>query len=323
MKAAWSIGVAIALSSLGVQNIAFADSDAKAAPPSVASTRRAYSSQSRGDGEMLFLYGTAAAYGLGTGIWVDSLARISDPGLAFIAPLGFAAAAPTAVYFIDQGTELHRGVPSSIAAGMLIGGLEGLAIGGTQWQYTHGSNKQWDLQTQGTLTFLLATGGGVGGYFFGEAIRPDPRALTFIASGAGWGAITGVLFGTGVSGREWRDGASLGGLLGMNVGLLATGIVSSMYTPSWKVQKYMWAGYGIGTVASSFVYLFYLFSKGDPKHGMVANAVGGVAGLAIAGIMSANSGDDDSAEAPWKPPFTVGFTPLPNGGGAVNAFGLF
>ncbi len=36
---------------------------------------------------MAYLYGVGPAYGVGTGIWIDALADVNDPGIAFIAPL--------------------------------------------------------------------------------------------------------------------------------------------------------------------------------------------------------------------------------------------
>jgi hypothetical protein len=270
---------------------------------------------------MVFLYGTGAVYGVGTGIWIDAVAKIKDPGIAFIPPLLFGVGVPVGVYFWDDYSRMHRGVPASIATGLALGGIEGIAIAGTQWQYTREQNKDWSFGTQTTVTFIGATAGGVGGYFFGEWLRPDPRGLGFIASGAGWGAISGTLFGAGVSGKDWKDGASVAGLIGYNVGIFATGALSTFYTPSWKTQKWMWAGYGLGTAAASVVYVFYLFSDSDPKHGLIANSLGGLAGLTVATFFTANLKDDDeSSQRAFKPPFNLGFAPGP-GGGTMYAVG--
>jgi hypothetical protein len=275
----------------------------------------------RSSGEMVFMYGAGAVYGVGTGIWIDAVAKIKDPGIAFIAPLAFGVGVPVGFYFWDDASKLHRGVPASIATGIALGGIEGMAIAGTQWQYTREQNKDWSFGTQTTVTFIGATAGGVGGYFFGEWLRPDPRSLAFIASGAGWGAISGTLFGAGVSGRDWKDGASVAGLVGYNVGILATGALSTFYTPSWKAQKWMWAGYGLGTLGASIVYVFYLFSPdSDAKHGLVANSIGGLAGLGIAALFTAGAKDDDDGKTAFKPPFHFAFAPQP-GGGTVSAMG--
>ncbi len=293
------------------------------APPPPAPSSPPVSSDTRGSGEMAVLYGTSAAYGIGTGIWIDALGKVTDPGIAFIAPLAFGAAGPIGVYFLDEATTLHRGVPASISAGMMLGAVEGLAISGTQWQLSDASNN-WSFRTQTTLTWLLASAGGVGGYAFGEALRPDVRSLGFIASGAGWGALSGSLLGAGLSGRDWKDGASIAGIIGYNAGILATGALSIRYVPSWQTQKYMWLGFLGGTAAASIVYVFYLFSDSDPKHGLIANSVGGLAGVGLAAALTANMKDDDGGKGgAWSPPFQLGFAPLPHGGAAVNAYGAF
>lgn len=269
-------------------------------------------SDRRDPSEMTFLYGMSLAYGVGTGIWVDALGGITNPGVAVLAPIGFGAAFPIAVYFWDDYSRFHRGVPSSMATGLGLGAVEGLAISGVHWQHT-GNRALTGATFKGytTLTFLGATAGGIGGYAFGEWLRPDPHSLAFVASGAGWGAVTGTLFGAGVSGRDWKDAASIAGLVGYNVGIAATGILSTFYVPSYDTIKYMWLGYVAGTAAASLVYVFYAFSDSDPKTGLIANAAGGVAGLGLAAALTANHESGRNRSSVFKPPFQLGMTPVP------------
>src|SRR6185436_4428417 len=97
-----------------------------------------------------------------------------------------------------------------------------------------------------------------------------------------WGAVSGTLFGAGISGRDWKDGAAIAGLVGFNAGMVVTGALSvAGYVPSYRSLSYMWLGYLAGTAIASVVYVFYLFSDSDPKHGLIANAAGGVAGLGL------------------------------------------
>ncbi len=279
----------------------------------------------RSDGEMLYLYGTGIAYGVGSGVWIDALAKANDPAFALLPPLLLGAALPIGIYLWDQYDEFDRGVPSSVATGMLLGGVEGVAISGLQWQLTgNGGPNSWTFPTWATLTFVGATGGAIGGYAFGEWFRPDPRSLTFVASGAGWGTLAGVLFGAGVVGGDWNNGASgaaVGGFVGYNAGILATGVLSSAYVPSSQTLKYMWLGELIGTAVTTPVYAFYI-GGGDPRHGLVANAVGGLAGLGIAAALTANMTDGPST-ASWTPPFQIGFGPSEHGGAQLTAFGQF
>jgi hypothetical protein len=287
---------------------------------------------------MVYLYLTGAAYGVGTGIWIDALGKITDPGIAFIAPVALGAAVPLGFFFTDNYEEFHRGVPSSIATGMLLGGLEGIAVDGVQWQATgNGGPNTWSFRTETTVAFLGATGGGVAGYAFGEWLWPDPRSLTFIASGAGWGSVAGILFGAGIgpSGSDWKDGASIAGLIGYNAGILTTGALSTVWTPSWETQKYMWYGFAGGTLVSSVVYFFYLFSDASPRHGLIANSIGGLAGLGLATALTANFTDSDQGNVThtgvYTPPFQVTLAPAPPlapgqmgmNGAVVTAYGTF
>ncbi len=269
---------------------------------------------------MAYLYGVSFAYGVGTGVWIDALAKESDPGIAFIAPLLFGAAVPIGMYAWDYNAEFNRGVPSSIATGLLLGGVEGMAISGLQWQLTgNGGPNSWKFHTWTTVTFATATGGGIGGWAFGEWLRPDPRSLALISSGAGWGAIAGILFGSGVVGGDWKDGAAVWGFAGYNAGILAAGAVATAYVPSWQTLKYMWLGDLLGTLATTPVYLFYIGSDSDPRHGLIANAVGGLAGLGLAAALTANM-TDPPGTASWAPPFQLTVSPTA-GGGQVMAFG--
>lgn len=277
----------------------------------------------RGDGEFNFLLGASAVYGIGSGVWIDGLAKASDPGLALIAPVALGAAVPVGVFFWDRAAPFNPGVPASMATGITLGAVEGFAIAATQAQHS-ATGSEWSFGTASTVTWVFASGGAVGGWAFGEWLQPDPKSMGFIAGGAGWGAIAGSLFGAGVSGRDWKDGASVAGLIGYNVGLLGAGALSTVYTPSWTTQKWMWVGFGAGAAAASIVYPFYLLSpNSDPKHGLVANSLGGLAGLALAGVFTANFSDGDEKKGASAPPFQIGFAPTPGGGGQMTAYGMW
>ena len=274
----------------------------------------------RSRGEMAYLYGISAAYGFGTGMWLDSIVNVTDPGIWVLAPIALAAAAPIGAYAWDRGDELPRGVPSSIATGLLLGGLEGVAIDGIQWQLTsNGGPQTWHYSTQTSVTFLTATAGGLGGYAFGEWLRPDPRSLGLIGSGAGFGSIFGILFGAGVASGDWKNGSAVWGFAGYNAGIAATGILSTVYTPSWQTLKYLWVGDILGTIATTPVYLFYIGNSADPRHGLIANSLGGLAGIAIAAVLTYNMTDHGTAAEDWAPPFQVAIAPTPDGRGRGGA----
>jgi len=278
-------------------------------------------SKYRSPGEMAYLYGIGAAYGFGTGMWIDSVINVTDPGIWVITPIALAAAAPIGAYVWDRTDELPRGVPSSIATGLLLGGIEGIAIDGLQWQLTgNGGPSTWHYSTQTSVTFLTATAGGVGGWAFGEWLRPDPRSLGLIGSGAGFGSLFGILFGAGVASGDWKSGSAVWGFAGYNAGIVATGVLSTVYTPSWQTLKYLWIGDILGTLATTPVYLFYIGSSADPRHGLIANSLGGLAGIAIAAVLT--NGMKDHGEATgWAPPFQLAIAPAQGGGGAITAMG--
>jgi hypothetical protein len=108
------------------------------------------------------------------------------------------------------------------------------------------------------------------------------------------------------------------GFAGYNAGLLAAGVVQTQWVPTWTSLKYMWLGEVLGTVATTPVYLFYIGSSSDPRHGLIANALGGLAGVAIAGVITANW--KDTTAAGWTPPFQMAVSPT-QGGAAVSAMG--
>jgi hypothetical protein len=274
---------------------------------------------------MTFLYGTSIGYGLGAGIGLDLLFKVKDPGLALIAPVALGAGAPIALFFVDRAIPFHRGVPSAMSTGVMLGAVGGALVSTTQYTLATTHDGEWSGGAYGLIGILAASGGGVGGYAFGEWLRPQPKTLGFITSGAGFGLLTGGMFGIGVSGnKDEGRGASLGGLLGYAGGIVAAGALSTVYQPSWSSQKWMWIGYGGGVAATSVVYLAYLATDGEPKRGLLANSLGGLAGLTLAAIFSFNDKDSESAKAkPFTPPFQLGFNKLPGGGGMLNAFGTF
>lgn len=308
-------------------------------------------------GEMMYLYSTSAAYGVGMGAWIDVLANAQDPGVAAIAPIALGVTVPLGMFIWDQVDTFRPGVPASMATGMLFGLAEGVGISGTQVALT-GPQKRWDLSTATTLTFVTTTVGGVGGFFFGRWLEPDPRQVMFISNTLLWGAGTGVMLGIGgskdgigESEKSSGDGAAAGALLGANIGIGAgAAAVIAGYKPSWQAQKWMWLGYGVGAAVPSFLYFFYIGSSNscdpnagsaaflacrnnykDPKHGLIGNALGGIAGLTLTALLTANMSDDDPKLPPgarsgkaWTPPFQLMVAPAQLGQGAtISAFGTW
>jgi hypothetical protein len=205
----------------------------------------------------------------------------------------------------------------------MLGAVGGVLVSTTQYTFAPRRNAEWSGGTYSALTMITATGGAVGGYAFGSWFEPDPRSLGLIASASGFGMLTGGMIGAGASRTgDTSKGASLGGLLGYGAGVAGGGVLSAFYKPSWNTQAWMWAGYGIGAASTSIVYAAYLFTDGEPKRGLIANAVGGIAGMSLAAILTYSEAGDAS-RATFTPPFQVGFAPTAKGGGMLTAYGAF
>lgn len=281
----------------------------------------ATSSRTRTQTEMAWLYATSVLYGVGLGVWFGAELDIEDPALFLIAPAVLGIAAPAAVYAIDH-PPLRRGVPAAIAAGAVIGAGEGIGIASLQF-VTQDKEDAWGFRGLSRATVVGATLGAAGGAVLGFLQQPSPKSSLLMTSGVAWGSAIGAMFGYGASeegigyGRA-NDDAALGGLIGYNVGLVATAALSTVYVPSYKTLGWMWTGAGIGFAASLPVYLFYAGEGGPPaKRGLVFSATATTLGLAAGALFTARARDEASLDnvvvarltmlAPWVQSSTVGF----------------
>jgi hypothetical protein len=302
------------------------------APPQQYGYPPAQQSQSRksSDVEIGSLYGVAALYGVGTGVWIDAEAGISDPGLRFIAPIVLGVGAPVGVYFLDQPA-LNRGIPASISAGIAIGAGEGFGI--WSYQFVKSDSKDaWGFKGFARATFLGATVGGAAGAAVGFLQEPSPKTSILLGSASLWGAGIGSMFGYGGSekgvgyGRA-NDSASLGGLIGYNLALVGAAGLSTVYVPSERSLLWMWAGAGIGFAATTPVYLFYAGSDATAKRGLIVQGVGTTLGIAAGGIFTMNDRDSLMENTRTPHPFakitSVGPMPLAGGMGGQLSGTIF
>ncbi|MFW5738981.1 MAG: hypothetical protein ACOC1F_01300 [Myxococcota bacterium] len=199
------------------------------------------------------LYGVSAAYGVGMGIWIDAETGLDDPGLQFVPPVVLGVAAPVGVFFLDD-PPMPRGMPAAIAAGMVIGAGEGLGI----WSYQFTSADQDEAWGFRGLSRAMTLGGAVGGgagYALAYFQEPSPKSSLLLGSSVVWGSVVGSMIGYGATEAgldygEANEGASLGGLVGYNVGLAAAAGISAIYIPSYESIGWMWAGGGSSSKAS-------------------------------------------------------------------------
>jgi len=282
-------------------------------------------SNRRSGTEITVLYTTAALYGAGLGIWIDSEAKIKDPGLFLIAPAVLGVAAPVGVYFLDNPA-LPRGMPAAIASGMIIGAGEGIGIASHQF-VTASAADEWGFRGLARSTVIGATLGGAGGFALGYFQDPSPKSSLLTTSGVVWGAAVGSMFGYGASsagegyGRA-NDAASLGGLIGFNVGLAAAAGLSTVYVPTYRALTYMWAGAGVGAAVSLPVYLAYAGKGGPPaKRGLVFSGVSTTLGI-VAGALIAGTTPDSASSSTGSHWGSIDYIlPLPTSNGALLTFG--
>ncbi|MFO0615040.1 MAG: hypothetical protein U0414_20790 [Polyangiaceae bacterium] len=144
-----------------------------------------------------YLYVTAAAWGIGTGAWIDVAADITDPGFAILPPLIFGAVTPGAIAITDYAVGgFPRGLPSAIATGTLLGAGLGLGIGG--YESTNGD--KWSANGVLAANFIGSTTGAVLGTVGGLLLKPSPKSNMLMMSFSGfWGAAIGAEFGGAAS----------------------------------------------------------------------------------------------------------------------------
>jgi hypothetical protein len=282
-------------------------------------------SNQRSASEITALYISAAAYGVGMGLWLGAEAKIKDPGLFLIAPAILGVAAPAGVYALDNPA-LPRGLPAAIASGLVIGAGEGLGIASYQFVHARAAD-EWGIRGFSRATAIGATLGGAGGLLLGYLQEPSPKSSLLTTSGVVWGAAIGSMYGYGASGKglgygRANDSASLGGLTGFNVGLVAAAALSTVYIPSYRALSYMWAGAGVGAAVSLPVYFAYAGKNSPPaKRGLVLTGTTTALGI-VAGALLAGTGADSADSAPSSHFAYLDYLlPIPSSNGATLAVG--
>lgn len=270
--------------------------------------------------ELGALYGVSVGYGVGMGIWVSEEVGFKDPAVFLIPPALLGVGAPIGVYLLDrQG--LKRGVPASMATGALIGAAEGLGI----WSYQYVSStkaNEWGFRGLARAEAIGSTLGAAGGTVLGYLQQPSPKSSLLTSSAVVWGSAIGSMFGYGATaanqgyGRS-NDGAALGGLIGLNVGLGAAAGLSTVYIPSYKSLGAMWLGGGIGFAASLPVYLLYARDGGPPaKRGLIFSGVATTLGIGAGALFTFDSNDSAETDGPPRFARVHGFAPMPVDHGA-------
>lgn len=265
-----------------------------------------YTSTDRGRGEIGLLYGTAAAWGVSAGVWIDLEAGVTNPGAALIAPVVLGVAAPMTVFFLDR-PKMRLGRPAAISAGLLIGAGENALIFSHQYA-TAAAGSEWGPVQYFRGNMIASTVGGAGALLAHYGLHFRPQTSAFISSGAMWGSLIGSAFGGAASSGTWgnttNDSVTLGGLIGYNIALAGSIGGSIFWTPSWKQLGYMWAGFGIGAAVSTLVYPFYALSDADPRTGLYAQGIIAPLGAVVGALIGSSAptgganADEDNGRHP-------------------------
>jgi hypothetical protein len=294
------------------------------------------SSRTATDIELGSLYVFSAGFGVGTGIWIDAEAGISDPGLQFIAPAILGLGAPAGVFFLNRPT-MPRGMPAAIAAGMAIGAGEGAGIASYQFVVSK-EQSAWGFKGLARSVFIGSAVGTGAGFAAGYYMEPSPKQSLFVGSGVAWGTVVGTMLGFGASAghSDWgdaNDAAALGGLIGYNAGAAVAGALSMVWVPSYQSLAWMWSGFGIGAAVSLPVYIFYAGGDHDWRRGLIFQGTASMLGLAAGAVLTMDSKDSARAservlaktDAP--PPALavtgIGMMPVRNGLGFQVSGALF
>lgn len=258
-------------------------------PATYSSYNNSTPSKTRSMNEMSFLYATSVVYGMGLGVEVSSELGIKDPGLFLIAPALLGVAAPVGAYALDQ-PKMHRGLPTTIAAGLLLGAGEGLGIAGTQ-RVSADKNDAWKFGGFSRAMALGATVGGVGGWLAGTWLEPPQNTIILTMSGALWGTAIGSMFGYGTTPGhdQWgraNDQTSLAGLIGYNVGALGAAATGFLTIVSERQLLWMWAGAGMGAAASTPIFLLYAGGDHPARRGFVFMGTATTLGIVAGGLFA-------------------------------------
>lgn len=275
MNRAWMLAASLAYA-LGVPHLAHAQWRPTQPAPRIATGV-----------EMASLYATSAAWGVGTGVWLNEELSVTDPGLWLLAPGLLGVGAPLGVFLWDDFDRRPEGEPSSIAAGLYVGAATGMGLASLQW-VTADEEDAWGFRGLSRAMVIGSTAGGALGYAAHRFLSTGPRDAALVASGTTWGALLGSAIGGGISSGTWgeaNDTVARAGLIGMGVGLGGSLALTQLWTPSMDQIAWMWAGFGLGAVVTSPVFLFYLGGESDARRGFIVQGAGATVGLVLGALI--------------------------------------
>ena len=269
----------------------------------------------RDAGETVILYFTSIGWGGSMGLFFDGLAqsdnvyaRASLLSLGLV-PLGagLGAVLPT---IVDLAYHRRRGVPQTIATGMLLGLGEGIA-----WNefFSNRADTSFHTYTKDTAWVFGGTSAGlVAGLVTAALVKTTPGRAAWVATSG----IVGGLFAGGLAGAAsrpfGRDGnrnvgitAAIGGLAGM-----AGGIATATWLSPSELRVHL---IDLGWIFGAAIPGLACINHCDTPSTFALTAIG--AGVGFATMFAITSGMPKDTGKSGAPPAIVPYaSPLPGGG---------
>lgn len=205
--------------------------------------------------ELVVLLGTAPAYGVATGFFLDSLLirRRNSPtsGVPLLA-LGITGFAGLSIAMLEYAGKFRYGVPQSISTGIVMGAAEGISIA-TFAVTSKNGNSDYGYRTFTSLTWGFATAGGIAGGILGSTMTTSPGRSAWVGT---TGLVTGLLAG-GIAGaatpkdvqlqfHNFGITSAIGGAVGLGVGFATAGLIGPSMARVRYVDLAWFSGGAIG-----------------------------------------------------------------------------
>ena len=248
--------------------------------------------------EMAQLYVAAAAYGIGTGLWLavqtepESVAAVTLPTLA----LGVAA--PVGVYLLDDRSTLRYGTPTAILSGLTVGLTQG-ALWTTYYQAQARAADEFSGRTMATLVWLPTTLGAVAGCVLGETFGTTPGRAELVAAGSTLAAtFTGLLTAALLPDDIQRpdDYVALSAALASNAGAVGGWFLGRAWSPSIARVRYLQLGALGGGAGSALLFLTFAGKDSEPRAAAAVTAIGLGGGVALATVLTSGMAPDNRRE---------------------------
>ncbi len=274
--------------------------------------------------EMMLLYTSAFAYGVGTSAWFVLETAPNNVLAAMLPFAGFTLGAVGAVALVDRYAEFPRGVPQSIATGLYLGLGEGIWVLAMQHsrasriRNTTGFETRWSTATDAAVLWSMATVGAVTSTLIGYARQPTPGRVAFSASATMWGG----LLAAGISGAilpygdRRTESLFLVGGLGYNAGLVTGLALGPTLSPSVARMRFVDLGGVAGGLLSLGIYALATQSDADQRAALGIASLGAATGLTLTWIATSGMQRDLGPSATKAAAVSVQPVLAPVSGGA-------